>query len=65
MNACVLLHSAVRAADAGVSGKAPETVRVTKEYDDECDSQVEGRAEVTSHSLLVVLSGDGCSSSNR
>jgi hypothetical protein len=54
------------AADVGVNGTAPETVRVRKEYSDECDTQVEGRAEVTPNSLLVVVSTeDGCSSSKR
>lgn len=56
----------VGAADAGVSGTAPETAVVRKEYEDECDTQVEGRAEVTAHSLQVVLSSDGgCSSFER
>jgi hypothetical protein len=37
------------AADARLSGTAPETVWVRKEYEDERDAEVEGRAEVTSH----------------
>ncbi len=56
----------VGATDAGVSGTTPETAVVRKEYEDECDTQVEGRAEVTAHSLQVVLSSDGgCSSFER
>jgi hypothetical protein len=50
-------------ADVGVNGTAPQTVRVQKAYSDECEAEVEGRAEVTPHSLLVILSSDDCSSS--
>lgn len=56
------------AAEAGVSGKAPEMVRVRKGYSDEddCKAEVEAHAEVTAHSLVVIISTeDGCSSSNR
>lgn len=54
------------AAEAEVSGMAPATVQVRKEFEDECDAEVEGRAQATSNSLVVVLSTEGgCSSTNR
>jgi hypothetical protein len=50
-----------------VSGTAPQTVTVRQEYsDDECEAEVEGRAEVTQYRLSVVLDiKRGCSSSKR
>jgi hypothetical protein len=56
----------MRAAEAGVSGTVPESVRVRKEYsDDEC-MEVEGHAGVTQNSLYAILSyEDACSSSER
>lgn len=48
-----------------MNGTAPEKVRVRKEYDDDCDAPVEGRAEVTQDTVSVLLSSEGCSSSGR
>jgi hypothetical protein len=55
------------AAEEGVNGTPPDTVRVRKEYSgSECD-EVEGRVErPTPQSLRVVISSENdCSSSKR
>jgi hypothetical protein len=54
----------IRVAKTGVKGEPPEEVRVSKKYT-EHDARVEGQAGISHNSLFVVLSSEGCSSSNR
>jgi hypothetical protein len=64
---CVYIFHVLKqhAANMGIKGTAPEIVRVRKEHNNECDPHITGHAEINEHQLLVVLSSEGCTSSQR